>query len=442
MSLPSQSSRGMSRQSAVHTRRRPVSPVRKAFPFLVILGVIALAWLLFRDPKPSNAGDGADQIAMGEQASTQPGSTSAGGTPVERTNSGLGNLTGLRNNAEDRPTRALPGSTPPNPKEEVDRAIVIPQVAWRDPSSGGSRTLDPNSGSLLGNAAETVNRSSGAGNDSSAATTPAQKQPVVSSDPSRIRLQMDTARRLIAENNRVEARTLLSQTLRNTTLSDSEAEVIRSEIAMLNEDLVFGPIVAPGDPMCEEYTIKSGDSLSKIAGRRELATHWKLIQRVNRISNPSRIRLGQRLKLVRGPFHAVVYKREHRMDIFHGSPDDPGSWIYIRSFRVGLGESNGTPTGRFVVNGTKLENPGWVNPRDSRERYEPDDPNNPIGEYWIGLDGLGEDAGKTGYGIHGTVEKESIGENMSMGCVRLADDDIALVYELLGMHVSRVEIRP
>jgi len=431
----------MSRQSAVHTRRRPASPVRKAFPFLVILGVIALAWFLFRKPTPTNAEQGPEQIAAAQQPGSQTPNTAQNRDPVGETNSGLGNLSSSR--GSDRPSRALPGSTPPNPKEEVDRAIEIPQVAGRDPSGGGSRTLDPNTGSILGNAAQTVNRP--AQNTAAPAGTPrttTQNQPVVSNDPSRIRLQLDTARRLIAENNRVEARTLLSQTLRNTTLSDSEAEVIRSEIAMLNEDLVFGPIVAPGDPMSEEYTIKSGDSLSRIAGRRELATHWKLIQRVNRISNPSRIRLGQRLKLVRGPFHAVVYKREHRMDIYHGSPDDPSSWIYIRSFRVGLGEANGTPVGKFVVNGTKLENPGWVNPRDSRERYEPNDPNNPIGEYWIGLDGIGADASKTGYGIHGTVEKESIGENMSMGCVRLSDPDIELVYELLGMHVSRVEIRP
>lgn len=436
MSLPSQSSRGMSRQSAVHTRRRPASPLRKAFPFLVILGVIALAWFMFRDPTPTTAGE--EQLAADEQQSTEQARTD------ERTNSDIGTLSSRGNNTNnsngDRPSRALPGSSAPDPQEEVDRAIEIPQVAGRDTRGEGSRTLDPNTGSLLGDAADSVSRTE----ERLASETDSRNNERTTrmSDPSRISLQLDTARRLIAENNRVEARTLLSRALRDTSLSDSEAEVIRSEISMLNEDLVFGPIVAPGDPISEEYKIKSGDSLSRIAGRRELATHWKLIQRVNRISNPSRIRLGQRLKLVRGPFHAVVHKREHRMDIFHGSPDDPDGWIYIRSFRVGLGESNGTPTGKFVVNGTKLENPGWVNPRDSRERYDPDDPDNPIGEYWIGLDGIGDDASKTGYGIHGTVEKESIGQNMSMGCVRLADDDIALVYELLGMHVSRVEIRP
>jgi len=194
--------------------------------------------------------------------------------------------------------------------------------------------------------------------------------------------------------------------------------------------------------MTEEYKVQSGDSLSRIAGRRELATHWKFIARVNQISDPSRIRLGQTLKLVRGPFHAIVDKSDHRIDIFHGSPADPSSWLYIRSFDVGLGEADGTPVGEFVVSANKLENPGWVNPRDAREQYDPDDPKNPIGEYWIGLTGVGESASHTSYGIHGTIDPDSIGGDQSMGCVRLANGDIDLVYEMLAEHISRVLIVP
>ncbi len=421
MSLPSQSSRGVSRQSAVHTRRRQVSPAKRVLPLIVIAVFVALVWFVVGKPNATTADS---VVADAGQVAQEPAAVE-----IANRNRPQG--------AGTAPIRALPGSgATPDPVEEVNRAISTASVPISTPKlptpSGGS------TGSLLGNAANQTE----ATNLGPAVVEQPRPRAVVSSDPSRIRLQLDTARRLIAENDRVAARALLSQTLRNTSLSESEADVIRAEITEINEDLIFGPIVAPGDPMCEEYRVQSGDSLSKIAGKRELATHWKLIQRVNRISNPSRIRLGQRLKLVRGPFHAVVYKREHRMDVYHGSPDDPGSWIFIRSFRVGLGEANGTPTGSFVVNGSKLENPGWVNPRDSRERYEPDDPDNPIGEFWIGLDGIGDDKDKTGYGIHGTVERESIGQNMSMGCVRLADEDIAVVYELLGRHVSRVEIRP
>jgi lipoprotein-anchoring transpeptidase ErfK/SrfK len=67
---------------------------------------------------------------------------------------------------------------------------------------------------------------------------------------------------------------------------------------------------------------------------------------------------------------------------------------------------------------------------------------NPIGERWIGLEGVGDAAGYAGYGLHGTIEPSSIGREMSMGCVRMRDADIELVYELLGEQVSVVRIEP
>ena len=55
---------------------------------------------------------------------------------------------------------------------------------------------------------------------------------------------------------------------------------------------------------------------------------------------------------------------------------------------------------------------------------------------------MGEAAALEGYGIHGTIDPGSIGKSMSMGCVRLGDADVALVYELLGEGSSVVHIVP
>ncbi len=76
------------------------------------------------------------------------------------------------------------------------------------------------------------------------------------------------------------------------------------------------------------------------------------------------------------------------------------------------------------------------------ERYDADNPENPIGERWIGIKGLGEYEALTGYGIHGTIEPQSIGTDASMGCVRLGDEDVNIVYELLVERTSRVTILP
>ena len=81
------------------------------------------------------------------------------------------------------------------------------------------------------------------------------------------------------------------------------------------------------------------------------------------------------------------------------------------------------------------------NPRTG-EKFEGHDPKNPIGKFWVGLEGVGESATNTGYGIHGTIDPESIGQQKSMGCVRMGTDDIALVFELMGEQVSTVKIQP
>jgi lipoprotein-anchoring transpeptidase ErfK/SrfK len=48
----------------------------------------------------------------------------------------------------------------------------------------------------------------------------------------------------------------------------------------------------------------------------------------------------------------------------------------------------------------------------------------------------------TDYGIHSTNDQTSIGGAQSLGCIRLADGDIDLVYSLLYEHWSTVEVRP
>ena len=73
---------------------------------------------------------------------------------------------------------------------------------------------------------------------------------------------------------------------------------------------------------------------------------------------------------------------------------------------------------------------------------EADDPKNPLGERWIGLTGIdGHAVGKQSYGIHGTIRPESIGKQESMGCIRLTNDDVAKVFELLVGGKSTVTVR-
>jgi lipoprotein-anchoring transpeptidase ErfK/SrfK len=131
------------------------------------------------------------------------------------------------------------------------------------------------------------------------------------------------------------------------------------------------------------------------------------------------------------------------MDVWMGPADKPEEWVYVRSFNVGLGAAESeTPVGTFIVKkGSKLVDPPWTHPKTG-EHFNGGDPKNPLGHFWVGLEGTGESTSFAGYGIHGTIEPESIGQRRSMGCVRLVDADIALVYELMGESLSTVKIVP
>jgi lipoprotein-anchoring transpeptidase ErfK/SrfK len=256
-----------------------------------------------------------------------------------------------------------------------------------------------------------------------------------------VRALIDAGEQAFAQGNLVEARALFSRAYLDKDCSTGDQLGLREKLTAINRDLVFSPKVTPGDPLVESYKVESGDALDKIRRRRELTVDSAFIARINGMANPNALKVGQSLKLVRGPFHVVVDKSDFRMDIFAGSPDEPETWLFIRSFPIGLGaEESSTPLGLFRVR-NKMKNPSWRNPRTG-EFFAADDPKNPIGEYWIGWEGVGDSKVYVGFGMHGTIEPQSIGRQMSMGCVRMASDDIAMVYEMLTEQVSIVKVVP
>jgi hypothetical protein len=245
---------------------------------------------------------------------------------------------------------------------------------------------------------------------------------------------------LAETNHAVDARRALTAALAPGALDPADAEFVRDRLGALNRRLVFSPEVVADDPFSRRYVVGPGDQLGGIVRQEALAVDWRFIMRVNRMVSERSLRVGQRLKLVTGPFHAIVDKSDFRLDLYLGSGADR---VFVASFPVGLGQFDQTPVGRFRVRPrSKLINPQWTHPHTG-QRYSSDDPANPIGERWIGL--VGDDEATRdmlGYGIHGTIEPESIGRSESMGCIRMLPDDVALVYEVLTERTSTVVIRP
>lgn len=273
--------------------------------------------------------------------------------------------------------------------------------------------------------------------------------------PADLAQAMAAANRANADRKPVDARTQLNKVLLDPRTPSNDRAGIRQYMAQLNQDVFFSPTVFASDSIAAKYTVVSGDNLVKIARKEATVTEPSLIARVNKLANPNALQVGQSLKVVKGPFHAVVSKSGYRMDIYSGAAPSPSSlgaanlpegaepgWTYICSFPVGLGEKGATPVANFSVKDNKLVNPTWANPRTG-EKFAAEDPKNPIGERWIGLAGLDERSkGFSGYGIHGTIQPESIGTEMSMGCVRMRHEDVEIVYDLLMPRVSIVKIVP
>ncbi len=99
-------------------------------------------------------------------------------------------------------------------------------------------------------------------------------------------------------------------------------------------------------------------------------------------------------------------------------------------YGVGVGREGFTWTGTNSIT-RKAEWPGWTPPATMRAReaakgrilpaYMPGGPNNPLGARAMYL-------GNTLYRIHGTNQPSTIGQAMSSGCIRMANDDVEHLY--------------
>ncbi|MHC4986188.1 MAG: L,D-transpeptidase, partial [Planctomycetota bacterium] len=243
----------------------------------------------------------------------------------------------------------------------------------------------------------------------------------------------------LAADNLLEARKLLSMAVLGGQLDPDRDADARAKAKDLADRTILSSRVFADDPYTYRYAVQPRDMLIQVERREELKIPTQLIERINRV-RADRIQAGQSLKLVRGPFHAIVSKRTMTMDVYLYRPNLPP--VYIRRLDVGLGRDNGTPPGLWRVH-SKDEKPIWYPPPGS-SRTRPvsyGEPGYPFGDMglWIRLEGLDEsNEGLTRYGIHSTDDPSSIGRSESLGCIRLGDEDIDMIYGTLYQTWSTV----
>jgi hypothetical protein len=258
----------------------------------------------------------------------------------------------------------------------------------------------------------------------------------------------------ISEAQMLAVRTNLSAAYFSHQLSQAQQDRARQALTKLANETILSPKCYDGDPYTFYYDFKKGDVIARVIDKNHLALRVpdELILMVNPEMNPRNIWPGTRLKFVKGPFHAAVYKDRFVMDIYLRNHDGPIT--FVRRVPIGIGKNDATPSGAFQVTlDKKIKHANWNPPPGSKVRTTVlyDMPGHPPGEHpdyplgkegwWISLTGLEEkNQHATGYGMHGTNEPETVGKAASLGCIRMKDDDIEFVYAVLYVKWSTVHL--
>lgn len=171
-----------------------------------------------------------------------------------------------------------------------------------------------------------------------------------------------------------------------------------------------------GDPeivRITDYTVKPGDSIWEIA--RAHGTTQELVMRINNITNPRALRVGQQLRVPSPEFALVCDVPSNTLTLYNGGR-------FLAQWPVRTGRVPGTtPEGEFRILNKKT-GPTW-RPGNGFV-YEPGDPNNELGTRWMAFEG-------DLLGIHGTLHPETVGHYASNGCIGMRTPDVEELFDLV-----------
>jgi len=193
-------------------------------------------------------------------------------------------------------------------------------------------------------------------------------------------------------------------------------EDVQEKLGQINIDLIFSPAEMP---QTVSYEIVPGDSLGKLA--RKYHTTPQLIKRANGLKSDV-IRTGETLRIWTAPFNILINKSQNVLFLKTGEE-------MLKIYHVSTGKDNITPVGTFKI-ATKIENPVWY--RNGGSPIPSESPENELGTRWMGFDT------DSHYGIHGTLHPESIGQQVTAGCVRLKNQDVEELFDIVPVGTEVV----
>ena len=248
---------------------------------------------------------------------------------------------------------------------------------------------------------------------SAPASMPSTTTPTVSLPETRALIA--DARSAIDAGRLADARAMLD----NTVASHPDPKAIEL-LGKVNMQLLKSPMMMPGK---EYYVIQSGDYLQKIAKRHNITV--ALLKTMNGLKSDT-IRLGDRMLVFNGNFSIHVSKSRNELDLLLGKK-------LFKRYSVGTGKFGKTPAVEFTLV-DKIVEPPWTRPSDNK-KIEYGDPENVLGSRWMAIKSENHPE-LTGFGIHGTWERDSIGKQSSAGCIRMLNEDVEELFDLVPRKTS------
>ncbi len=225
-------------------------------------------------------------------------------------------------------------------------------------------------------------------------------------------LEIYEAAKALRENRDLEKAKQSYQTILTEYPDFEKIELVQSELEDLNMELIFSNAPTNNAVIHE---VVSGDTLGELA--KHYGTTIEHIKLSNHLKNDV-IRIGQKLRIWNKPFNIHVDKSQNILILKTGDE-------VLKVYDVSTGSNNSTPVGDFKVT-TKLVDPVWFN---RGVVVPPESPENELGSRWLGFD-------IPGYGIHGTIKPDSIGEQVTAGCVRMRNDEVEELYSIIRVGTS------
>lgn len=211
------------------------------------------------------------------------------------------------------------------------------------------------------------------------------------------------------------AQALLSKAVLQS--SDPKTVMLLGDVSM---QLLKSALMMPGK---EYYVIQSGDYLQKIA--KKYNTTVALLKTMNGMESDV-IRLGDRLLVFNSTFTIRVSKSRNELDLISNGR-------IFKRYSVGTGKFGKTPAVKFKIV-DKIIEPPWTRPADNKQ-IEYGDPENVLGSRWMAIKST-DHPELTGFGIHGTWERNSIGQQSSAGCIRMLNEDVEELFDLVPRKTS------